>query len=284
MVGLEPMSHVARVQTRHGPMLVMRGDTYVGRALELYGECSARETELLLQLVRPGSVVVEAGANIGAHTLPLARACAPGPLYALEPQQRLFQILCANLVENAIHNVIALPEACGASPGFARIPAVDYDLPQNFGSMALLEPGSDLPGRGVRLTSIDELGLARCRLIKADVEGSEAEVLKGARETIRAHRPMLYVENGVAERQQEVISLIHELGYRQWWHTPPIFDPDNWRGNRQNVFPGIVSVNILAIPNEVPGGPPGPPIDPRNWTSPVPPMPLSDFQPKVAQP
>lgn len=270
------------IETRHGPMLVLAGDFYVGRSLELYGEFSEREQELLAQLVKPGSVVVEVGANIGAHTVPLARTCAPGPLYAFEPQQRVFQLLCANLALNGVTNVIAAPEACGEAEGYALIPRIDYGRPQNFGSVALLEPESQLPAFRVRLSPIDSLKLARCRLIKVDAEGAEPAILRGARETIGRCRPILYVENSVAENQQEVISLIHQFGYRQWWHTPPLYTPDNWAGNPENVFGQVVSVNILAIPNEVAGGPDAPSIDPDNWTSPVLPMAKAELAPRNA--
>lgn len=270
-----------QVETRHGPMWVLEGDAYVGRALELYGECSEREVELLGQILRPGAVVVEAGANIGAHTVPLARACAPGRLYAFEPQQPVFQALCANLVANGIRNVTALPEALGAVEGRVRMPAIDYGRPQNFGSVGVLPEDSVLPGPSVRMSTIDALGLAACRLIKVDVEGFEPQVLAGAVETIRRCRPVLYVENLVAEQQQELISLIDGLGYRQWWHAPPLVAEDNWAGRADNIFEGVLSANILAIHRETPGGPPSPPIDPANWKSPVPPIPRASLAPRV---
>ena len=111
------MSDLIRLETRHGPMLAFRHDAYITRSIELYGEFSGREWKLFEQLVEPGQTVVESGANIGAHTVPLARRCAPGPLYAFEPQQRVFQALCANLALNDITNVVASPDACGAEAG-----------------------------------------------------------------------------------------------------------------------------------------------------------------------
>src|SRR5947208_13862708 len=106
------------LQTRHGPMLALAGDLYITRALELYGEFVQGEWDLFAQMVKPGMTVVEVGANIGAHSVALARACFPGPLYLFEPQQRVFQILCANLALNGVTNAIAYPEASGAEAGF----------------------------------------------------------------------------------------------------------------------------------------------------------------------
>jgi len=250
-------------------MLAPRGDRYVGRSLELYGEFSPAESRFFEQLVRPGQTIVEVGANIGAHTVALARRCAPGLLYAFEPQQRLFQLLCANLALNGVGNVRAYPEACGAREGQVRLPDFDYGSAGNFGGVSVVEDDAS-PGVPVRLITLDSLALPACHILKVDVEGYEAQVLRGARETILRLRPLLYVENDRPEKQQEVISLIHELGYVQYWHTPPLFDPGNFKGESHNEFPGIVSLNLFATPSERDdriGG--AEPIDPTNWRAPV---------------
>ena len=48
---------------RHGRMLYNVNDRYIGRSLDLYGEFSEAEVELFRQIVRPGDIVVEVGAN-----------------------------------------------------------------------------------------------------------------------------------------------------------------------------------------------------------------------------
>src|SRR5438445_2661229 len=142
-------SDVKTLQTRHGPMLALAGDRYITRSLELYGEFSQGEWELFAQMVKPGMTVVEVGANIGAHSVALARACLPGPLYLFEPQQRVFQILCANLAMNGVTNAIAYPEACSEEDGFVIVPPLDYGAEFNFGGVSVLP---DVEGaRGMRV-------------------------------------------------------------------------------------------------------------------------------------
>jgi FkbM family methyltransferase len=256
--------------TRHGPLFGLKGDRYVTRSLDVYGEFSWLEWRLLEQLVQPGHTVVEVGANIGTHTIPLALKCAPGPLYAFEPQQRVFQLLCANLVLNGVRNAVALPEACGSEPGTAIVPGVDYAGDGNFGGLPVVTADSGMSGAPVRVSRLDDLGLPACHLLKIDAEGSEPAILRGAADLITRCRPLIYVENDRAAQQQEVISLIDALGYRQYWHTPPLFNPDNTRGVAENVFGAVVSLNMLCIPAERPGSPPGQTaIDPANWSSPV---------------
>lgn len=258
------------LQTRHGPMIALAGDRYITRSLELYGEFSGAEWALLAQVVKPGMTVVEVGANIGAHSVALARACFPGPLYLFEPQQRVFQILCANLALNGVRNAIAYPEASSDVDGFVVVPPLDYGAEFNFGGVSVEADAEGVRGLRVRATPLDSLRLAACHVLKIDVEGFEAQVLRGAARTIARCRPLLYVENDRAEHQQEIISLICGMGYRLYWHTPPLFSADNFNGVAENHFGGVVSVNMLCLPNE------GAtvvqdmtPIDPDNWASPL---------------
>lgn len=262
--------HIKSLKTRYGPMLALAGDRYITRSLEVYGEFSGAEWSLLAQMVKPGMTVVEVGANIGSHSVALAQACFPGPLYLFEPQQRVFQLLCANLALNGVPNAVAYPEACSDEAGFVVVPPVDYGAEYNFGGVSVQPDVRGAQGQRVRATPLDSLQLPACHVIKIDVEGFEAQVLRGAAETIRKHRPLLYVENDRPAHQQEVISLIAGMEYRLYWHTPPLFSPDNFNGQPENVFPGIVSINMLAVPMErATAVKDMEAIDPANWTSPV---------------
>lgn len=235
-------------QCRHGPMLFLRGDQYVGRSLELYGEFSELESTLFSQIVRPGFHVAEIGANIGTHTVPIARLAGPsGRVLAFEPQRVIHQILCANLALNGLFNVNIRQAGVGASPGHLRVPPVDYAAIGNFGGISL-EDSSD--GEEVPIVRLDDQDLPALHFIKIDVEGMEHDVLAGARQTVARHRPVMYVENDRKEKSAALIRLLEELDYRLYWHTPPLFNPANFAGNAVNVFDNIVSANILCMPRE----------------------------------
>lgn len=259
---------LTQLQTRHGPMLAISGDTYVTRSLQVYGEYCPAEWAALRQLITPRMTVLEIGANMGSHTIAMARACAPGPLFAFEPQQRVFQVLCANLALNDVGNVFAYPDACGDTEGFATMPLLDYSTEQNFGGVSLRP--EDHPGLRVRVVPIDSLNLPVCGLMKIDVEGFEPNVLRGAAATIDRCRPVIYIENDRAHQQQEVISLISAHRYRMYWHTPPLFAPQNFNNISENVFGNVVSVNMLCLPSELDTRVQGlTEIDPKHWSSPV---------------
>jgi FkbM family methyltransferase len=260
--------------TRHGPMWGLKTDAYITRCLEVYGEYCEAESDVFRQLIKPGMTVVEAGANIGAHTVPMARACAPGRLIAFEPQQRVFQLLCANLTMNEIANATVYPEALGAAAGVVELPSVDYGADGNFGSVSpRATAGAGEPwreGRMVRQRPLDALELPECGLIKVDVEGWEVGVLRGAMTTIARCRPLLYVENDRAAQQAELIALIDALGYTQYWHIAPLFNPKNFNAVAKDIFNSVSSMNMLCVPAErdltvVDMER----IDPQNWRSPL---------------
>lgn len=241
------------VKGRHGWFLANRLDRYLGGALLRYGEYGEIELSLLCSLVAPGDCVIEVGANIGSHTVGLARAVGPaGSVIAIEPQPAIFRILCANLALNGLSNVITHACGCGDRRKTLCFPEYSLAQPHNSGSVSLASTGN---GRQVAVAPLDELAgnPRRLRLIKIDVEGMEREVLQGAAELIAGHRPLLYVENDRPENSRSLIEDIQSKNYRLWWHTAPLFNPDNFFGVEEDDYPMEASFNMLCLPNEVAG-------------------------------
>lgn len=235
---------------RYGRMLYLVGDVYIGRALELYGEYSDSEGEVFNQLLSHGQVVVEVGANIGAHTLHLAKLVGPtGLVMAFEPQRIVFSLLCANLVLNEQFHAVPIRGALGSEPGTIKVPTLDPWALQNFGG---LELHGHTAGEDVPVGRLDDHRLPGLRLLKIDVEGMETDVLRGATKTIQTHRPIIYTENDRREKSAELIKLLFELGYEPYWHVAPMFNPNNFAGNKDNVFHNTVSINMLCLPKEQP--------------------------------
>jgi FkbM family methyltransferase len=227
-------------------MIFNRHDRYIGRSLEQYGEFSEQEVELFATFLRPGSLVLEAGANLGAHTLALsALVGGEGAVIAFEPQRLVFHLLCANLALNSITNVFAYQKAVGAADGTIVVPQIDPASEANWGGLAL---GAWEQGEPVPVTWLDGMRFPRLDLLKADVEGMEEQVLAGAAETIARHRPMLYLEDDRPDLSESLRARIRSLGYKIYNHTPPLFNPGNFANNPENIFPGIVSANLLCVP------------------------------------
>ncbi len=238
--------HMRLKQCRFGPMLYNVTDTYIGRSLDLYGEFSFAETRFFEQILHPGMLAIDVGANIGCHTVFMAQRVGPGgAVIAIEPQRVVFQTLCANLSLNAIENVRALNAAAGAEAGTIVVPNIEYGAGGNFGGVEL---GGYESGEQVPLMAIDSLPVPSCHLIKIDVEGMETEVLKGAHQTIARCQPALYVENDRRDRSPELIETLLSAGYKMFWHAPRLYNPENFFRNTDNVFGDMVSLNLLCLP------------------------------------
>ena len=246
--GRQPGPSAVRQQhCKYGPMIYFPHDIYIGGSLDKYGEYVGEETDFLLAATPEGGIVVEVGANIGCHTIPLAQKVGlSGHVVAFEPQRILHQMLCGSLAINGLWNASAEHIALGAKEGVIYVPQVAYEQDGNFGGIAL----TDGPGEPVSLRTLDSFALPALHLLKIDVEGMELDVLQGAETTIRKFRPLIYCENDRQEKSAALIAFLRSLDYDLYWHTPPLFREQNYRECTENIFGGTVSVNMACIPKE----------------------------------
>lgn len=224
-------------QCRHGPLLFF--GPIIGKSFELYGEYSESELALMRQFIAPGDTVIDIGSNLGDLTVPLARTVGPeGLVIACESHADVFNVLCANLALNALRNV--------------RPVNAFVQCPREAGALAA-QPGS--PYLSERFTppsvAIDDFGLARCSLIKVDVDGPEEDVLRSGEQLLRRARPVLYVENDLREKSPSLLRYMDSEGYDLYWHAAPVFSPDNFYRNTDCYWPGrLISTMVLGLPRE----------------------------------
>lgn len=234
---------------RFGHMIYPKLDQFIGRSLELYGEWSYGESLLFEQLVNHNDTVVDIGAHIGAHTVRFGQICKS--VIAIEPQRLIYQLLCANVAMNHLDNVYCINSAVGfrghiKRSNYVYIENIDLNRPNNSGACGVAIKND---GIKAKLLEIDSLKLDNCKLIKIDVEGMEPDVLTGASQTIKKFKPFLYFENHSNEDLYKAINILKPYNYKLYWHTPSLFNPDNFNHYAVNVFNGIVSKNILAVPD-----------------------------------
>lgn len=233
---------------RHGVYLFNENDYYMGKALDLYGEYSEGEIDLFKQVLKPGQVAVDIGANLGTHTVFFAKQVGmKGRVYAIEPQRIVFQQLVANIALNSLLNVHCHQIALGSYRGHIFVPPVDYFHQGNFGAVELTEQHV---GEEVRLITLDTLELAACHFIKIDVEGMELEVLKGATKTIEKFRPIMHIENDRTEKSANLIRYLTALNYDMYWYVSLLYNPQNFAQNPQNIYGKTITINMLCLPQE----------------------------------
>jgi FkbM family methyltransferase len=182
--------------------------------------------------VVPGTTVLDVGAHIGSLTVPLAGIVGPkGRVYAFEPQKKVFRELFYNVKLNELVNVTPLRFAVSSEPGIIEMNPV----PRGPGGPMRGPDGKVAIGKGgdpVEARTIDSFGFSNVSVIKIDVEGHEAQVLKGAEETIKDFHPVILVE--IFERNLDTVRpILNGFGYslRRITHADYIamFDADPLR-------------------------------------------------------
>lgn len=185
----------------------------VGFQLLETGAYDATESAVLKRLVelrlahdRTPPTIVDCGANIGIHTIALAKSFLAASVLAIEAQERIYYALAGNIALSNCFNARAVLAAVGRETGTIRIPQPNYCVPASFGSLELRWSASvehigqvvdyhDDKLATIPLISLDALDLKNVALIKIDVEGMEMDVLAGAQRVVEEQRPMLAIEH-----------------------------------------------------------------------------------------
>lgn len=191
----------AVIKSVYGPFIVNRHCAYQAEALIKTGR-SHIEAELqnilkIIGTLPPKCVVVDAGANIGLLSIPIAHAVREkgGIVHAFEVQRMMFYALCGAAALNDLENLHVRHQGLGSLKAVLKAPQVNYSVPQDFGMVSLVNQAGISTYENIEITTIDDLALPRLDFLKLDVEGMEIDVLKGARRTIEAHLPWGWIEN-----------------------------------------------------------------------------------------
>lgn len=185
---------------RDGFTFVVQPVTPVGWNVLLFGSYEPELRAIFRAAVPEGGVAVDVGANVGWHSLLMARLAGPsGRLVAVEPNPSVRAKLIDNLVANRLENVIVIPFAISAAEGWFRFhgpPAADGSSGSgHLLSRDALPTSASFDVETRRLdTVLAEAGVGRLDLMKIDVEGFEWPVLQGAENSIERFRPQVVFE------------------------------------------------------------------------------------------
>jgi FkbM family methyltransferase len=157
-------------------------------------EARAGEPELavLATLVRRGGTAVDIGANQGVYAYALADLA--DRVVAFEPNPDYAAFARRMLRGRAEVHALALSNRAGR--GSLHVPLSDQGMVLHLaGSLkGTHSQFRDSKSYEVEVRTLDDFNLANTRFIKADVEGSEREVLDGAQATIARDRPVILLE------------------------------------------------------------------------------------------
>ena len=196
------------INSTYGPMIINANDQYIGRSIEVYGYWANEDIDLIKSLVgllltkKPTVSYYDIGANIGTHTVALAKTYGDKiTVRSFEAQRQVYYMLCGNISINGLNNVHAHHLAMSnKSSETIDIDLPDYSMPNNFGGLELMNSlRSDNQymtknaTEAVETVCIDDFD-EQVDFIKMDIEGMEHLALEGGKKTIAKYRPICFVE------------------------------------------------------------------------------------------
>jgi FkbM family methyltransferase len=217
----------APVWVRVEPRVTMWLDPadYVSRAILESGAWEPESWGGIERRLRDGATFVDVGAHIGYFSLKAAKAVGPGGrVIAVEPNPETVAKLQGNVRASGANVVTVQPVACSDSEATLDFFAADT---LNTGQSSLSAANASQAGQArsyrVRARPLDailqEAGVSRVDVIKIDVEGAELMVLRGARETLARHRPVVVLEledsllRQMGASVSEVTAFLNAQGY-----------------------------------------------------------------------
>lgn len=156
----------------------------------------------------PGQWVVDIGANVGHYTARLSELVGPdGRVIAFEPVPETFAILAWNLQLYGCTNVTLVNTAVSDKCEVVAMTMPDHDSGLRNFYQARIAQSRDDESISSMAISLEQLKCARrIALIKIDVEGHEAAVLRGLRQILHRDQPIVILETASGVVQDEMVA------------------------------------------------------------------------------
>lgn len=170
-------------QTTTPQGLRIAGNTrdWIQRNLYYFGLWEPNLSAWLAGRLSPGDVFVDVGANVGYFALLAARCVgAGGGVVAVEAMPAIYEHLLRHVRANGLTNCRCVNEAA-VGPGAPREATLFWGGAANIGSSGMIVRSDEavrVPARPLREILTDE-ECRRARIVKIDVEGVEAEAVRG---------------------------------------------------------------------------------------------------------
>ena len=226
-----------------GTCIWIKPNDVIGRKIMRLGLFDLSVCELIARLVQPGDTVLDVGANCGQMTSLMAVCAGPsGRVMSFEPHPVNFDLLAKNVAQwTDGAEIVASDTALGDVPGTAQLGEPE-DFEENTGLSSLAS--GRMSGRSfeVMVDTLDNVlsGVESVRLMKMDVEGFEANVLRGASESLKDGRIRNIVYEDHEGHPSDVSRILEENGYTILTPVTGILGP------KLHVAGKVAQTNFLA--------------------------------------
>src|SRR6267378_3487520 len=186
----------------------------------LEGDYEAPVEQVLLSNLRPGTVFYDVGAHIGVFSLIAARNLgAHGSVFVFEPDPSNVRRIREHVSRNQLDAIQIIPKAVCSTVGRLRFQRASFQSSMNRGVLVEDASAAEESTIEVESTTLDAVGqdYVLPSLIKIDVEGFEAAVLRGSEGIFRTVKPFLVCEIHHEQASSDVTGWLRARGYTFHW-------------------------------------------------------------------
>jgi len=209
-------------------------DQGISKELLMFKTHEPISTELISNLLQPGMICLDIGANIGYYVLLESKIIGKeGKIYAIEPSPENYNCLKRSLELENIQNVDAYNFAAGNNDGRIRF----FVNERSNGCKVLQEgqePPPNKPGKIIQVPLkkidkfVEEKNLEKIDFLRMDVEGFELQIFEGMQKTLRKFKPTIQLEVHKKHMGMDKTKLFLELlknhGYQAKFYHPRDLD------------------------------------------------------------
>jgi FkbM family methyltransferase len=211
-------------ESKYGNFCLIENDL-ISNYINNYGVWEEHLYYFYSKIIKPDSVILDGGANIGFHTIQFAKLASQGKVYAFEPQSLIYNVLSTNILINGLSNVVSQHKL-----GLSDNESIETFTAMENPGVTMNESYINWGGRGFTekdgneeaiTTTIDNFNISKLDFIKLDIQGFEYKALMGGINTIKKNMPTIFIENYDGrcaeyqiEQERAPIDLLLGLGYK----------------------------------------------------------------------
>lgn len=219
---MEKLLRAALLQSLgHQKYLALVSDVYIRLIRNGFLKKKYPELFHLKQLIKPGFVCVDIGANVGYYSAFLSQyAGKTGHVHAVEPVELFAGIFSKNIANFGCGNVTLHHTALGGENKTIQMgtPVIDGVFRHGLTKVIEGESVTGMTTYDVQMRVPDELfaNLQRFDFLKCDVEGYEVHLMPHFIKTIEKFKPIIQMEISTAENRKIIFNLFEPLGYKTY--------------------------------------------------------------------
>lgn len=170
-------------------------------------------TKVMMEFIKPGDIILEAGANIGYYALMEAKILnGNGKIFAIEPEPHNFELLNKNIRLNNFENIVETSQLA-FSDTTGNLP---FYVSKHSNLHSFIKPKKEFSILSIATKTIDDFisdKKEKINFIRMDVEGYECKIIKSMGSFLKQNGPLkLFIElHPHLVLPEEMLVLLKEL-------------------------------------------------------------------------